>query len=339
MTAILSAPVSSRTATMRAAVVASPGNVKVRTVSIPEPRAGQMRIGLEGCGVCSSNLPTWEGRPWFNYPLAPGELGHEGWGIVDAIGGGVDEFQIGDRVGFLSNRSYAEFDLSTPQSTVKIPAELADLPFPAEPLGCAMNIFRRCEIRAGQTVAIIGIGFLGALLTQLAKSAGARVIAISRRPDSVELASRMEADHAIRLDENWNVIRQVAELTGGSGGYDVRGFCDCVIECTGKQSPLELAGELCGVRAKLIIAGYHQDGLRQINVQSWNWRGLDVINAHERDPAIYLRGMQDAVEAARAGTLDPLPLYTHRFPLERLAEALNATEHRPTGFVKALITF
>jgi NADPH2:quinone reductase len=64
---------------------------------------------------------------------------------------------------------------------VPLPSELDGHPFPGEPLGCAMNIFKRAEIRAGQTVAIIGIGFLGALLTQLAAQAGARVIAISRR--------------------------------------------------------------------------------------------------------------------------------------------------------------
>jgi len=46
----------------------------------------------------------------------------------------------------------------------------------------------------------------------------------------------------------------------------------------------------------MIVAGYHQGGLRQVNMQLWNWRGLDVINAHERDPAVYLQGMQAAVD-------------------------------------------
>jgi threonine dehydrogenase-like Zn-dependent dehydrogenase len=88
----------------------------------------------------------------------------------------------------------------------------------------------------------------------------------------------------------------------------------------------------------LIVAGYHQDGLRQVNMQLWNWRGIDVINAHERDPAIYLRGMREAVEAVASGTLDPAPLYTHRFPLDRLGDALDATRDRPDGFLKALVT-
>lgn len=72
-------------------------------------------------------------------------------------------------------------------------------------------------------------------------------------------------------------------------------------------------------------------------MQMWNWRGLDVINAHERDPRIYLRGMQEAIEAVRQGRLSPAALYTHRFSLDQLDEALNATRDRPDGFMKALI--
>jgi threonine dehydrogenase-like Zn-dependent dehydrogenase len=72
-------------------------------------------------------------------------------------------------------------------------------------------------------------------------------------------------------------------------------------------------------------------------MQLWNWRGLDVINAHEREQWIYIDGIRAAVEAVAGGTLDPTPLYTHRFPLERLGEALDATEQRPDGFLKAWI--
>jgi len=84
-------------------------------------------------------------------------------------------------------------------------AALDGLPFPGEPLGCAMNIFRRSGIRRGDTVAIIGIGFLGALLVQLAAGAGARVIAISRRmhhasDDAVRADLRALPGHLDRID-------------------------------------------------------------------------------------------------------------------------------------------
>jgi threonine dehydrogenase-like Zn-dependent dehydrogenase len=70
----------------------------------------------------------------------------------------------------------------------------------------------------------------------------------------------------------------------------------------------------------------------------WNWRGIDVVNAHERDPMVYAQGVREAVEAVASGRLDPVPLYTHRYPLERLGEALDATRDKPDHFVKAIIT-
>jgi D-arabinose 1-dehydrogenase-like Zn-dependent alcohol dehydrogenase len=85
---------------------------------------------------------------------------------------------------------------------VPLPEALAGQPFPGEPLGCAMNIFRRSEIAPGQTVAIVGIGFLGAILTRLASEAGARVIAVSRRPFSLEIARAMGAAETIPMDDH-----------------------------------------------------------------------------------------------------------------------------------------
>jgi threonine dehydrogenase-like Zn-dependent dehydrogenase len=193
-----------------------------------------------------------------------------------------------------------------------------------------MNIFRRALIAPGQTVAIIGIGFLGALLTRLASDAGARVIAISRRVSSLQLARDMGAEDVVVMDDHDRIIEEVRTLSGGR-------FCDRVIEAVGKQWPLDLAAELTCERGRLIIAGYHQDGPRQVNMQLWNWRGLDVVNAHERDPAVYAEGVREAVQAIASGRLDPSPLYTHRYTLDQLGLALDATRDKPDHFVKALV--
>ncbi|HVI33822.1 MDR/zinc-dependent alcohol dehydrogenase-like family protein [Phenylobacterium sp.] len=317
---------------MRAAVLAGPGTIRMDEVALPEPGPGQVRVRLEGCGVCASNLTPWEGPEWMTFPTEPGALGHEGWGVIDAVGEGVEGLASGDRVAALSHKSYAEWDIADEGAVVKLPEALAGKPFPGEPLGCAMNIFRRADIQAGQTVAIVGIGFLGAILTRLATDAGARVIAVSRRPFSLDVAREYGAAEVVPMDDHWKIIESVRELTGGV-------FCDRVIEAVGKQWPLDLAAELTKERGKLVIAGYHQDGPRQVNMQLWNWRGLDVINAHERDPEVYAQGIRDAVEAVASGRLDPASLYTHSYPLERLDEALNATRDRPDGFLKALVTF
>ncbi|MBB2972368.1 zinc-binding dehydrogenase [Mesorhizobium sp. RMAD-H1] len=315
---------------MNAAVVTGPGELRIETVALPEPAAGQVRVKLQGCGVCASNLVPWAGPEWMQFPTEPGGLGHEGWGIIDAVGPDVDTVKEGDRVAALFYHSYAEYDIGDAEAVVKIPPEMADQPFPGEPLGCAMNIFHRSDIQPGQVVAIVGAGFIGALLCRLITRAGADVIALSRRGFALDMAKRMGASETIALDDHHAVIDRVKTLTGGL-------FCDRVIEATGKQWPLDLAAEITRERGRLIIAGYHQDGARQVNMQLWNWRGLDVINAHERDRAIYIQGMREAAEAVAAGMLDPLPLYTHHFPLSRLDEALNATRDRPEGFMKALV--
>jgi threonine dehydrogenase-like Zn-dependent dehydrogenase len=264
------------------------------------------------------------------YPLAPGESGHEAWGVIDAVGKSVQDFKEGDRVAALSYRAYAEYDVAESNALVKIPDQLADAEFPGEPLACAMNIFARSRIEAGQDVAIVGIGFLGAILTRLATNAGARVIAISRRPFSLDVARNMGAAVTIAMEDHTAILDQVRELTRGE-------FCDRVIEAVGKQWPLDLAAELTKTRGTLVVAGYHQDGPRQVNMQLWNWRGIDVVNAHERDTSVYRAGMQAALDAVLAGEVDPTPLYTHRYPLEDLGQALNATWTRPDGFLKALV--
>lgn len=307
-----------------------PRSLAIEAVEAPLPAAGEVRVKLEGCGVCGSNLPVWEGRPWFNYPIDPGAPGHEGWGTVDEVGEGVQDLARGDRVALLSYHAYAEYDVAPASAAVRLPDALKGRPFPGEPLACVMNIFRRSAIEPGQTVAVVGVGFIGAALTALAARAGARVLALSRRPFALEMAERMGAAASLSLADGSRAITQARALSGDGG-------CHCVIEAAGTQETLDIAAELTGVRARLVIAGYHQDGPRQVNLQQWNWRGLDVINAHERDPAVYRSGMQEAVDLVARGGFDPEPLWTHRFPLEEAGAAFETLARRPEGFMKALI--
>ena len=297
-------------------------------IALPEPGPGQVRIQVDGCGVCGSNLGLWRGRPWFQYPIEPGAPGHEGWGRVDQVGAGVDGVSAGERVAFLSSRAYAEYDIARADSLVRVPASIEV--FPGEALGCAINIFQRCDIEPEQTIAVVGIGFLGALLIQLAVAAGAQVIAISRRPFALQVANRCGAVEALASSDRDAVIARVMERTDRSG-------CPCVIEAAGEQETLDLASDLVGVRGRLVIAGYHQDSPRRVNMQLWNWRGIDVINAHERDPGHYVRGMKAAADRVARGALDMGSLYIHKFPLEDIGAAFAALDERPEGFLKAWI--
>jgi threonine dehydrogenase-like Zn-dependent dehydrogenase len=316
----------------RTACLTGPRHVEVQESEAPDAGPGQVRVRLEGCGVCGSNLPVWEGRSWFHYPLEPGSPGHEGWGVIDRVGTGVEGWSVGERVATLSTHSFAEHDCAASDALVRLPSRLDGWAFPGEALACVMNIFRRSDIQPGQTVAIVGVGFLGACLTALATRAGARVVAISRRPFALETAARYGAASLVRLEDAAGAVREARRLVAD------RGY-ERVIECVGSQLALDVASQLTGTRARLIIAGYHQDGQRRVDLQQWNWLGLDVVNAHERDPAQYRRGLQEAIDLVSSGQFDPRPLFTHSFPLNEMGAAFEALAQRPDGFLKALVLF
>jgi threonine dehydrogenase-like Zn-dependent dehydrogenase len=306
---------------VRAAVLQSPGEVVIRQAPAPEPAPGQVRVRLAGAGICASELPLYEGREWFEYPREAGEPGHEGWGVVEAVGENVADVRPGQPVAIISYRAHAEFDVAEAGHVVPLPPDItADGAFPGEPLACAVNAVRRAGVARGDRVAVVGCGFQGLLLVQLCAALASEVVAVSRRKSGRELALALGAGTTWRPDDR---------------GLEGERF-DVVFEATGRQQPLDLGARLTRVRGRLVIVGYHQDGRRSVDMQLWNWRGLDVVNAHERDPAVYVAGLRDAVDAARRGRLDLAPLLTHRYPLSEIGEAYRVSAQRPEGFVKAV---
>ena len=109
-----------------------------------------------------------------------------------------------------------------------------------------MNVVKWSGIERGQTVAIVGLGFLGAWLTRMAAGAGARVIAIGRRPFALDVARRMGAAQTVWMDDHWRIVEAVKVLTDGR-------LCPEVIEAAGKQWPLDLAGNGAGSSSPGII--------------------------------------------------------------------------------------
>jgi threonine dehydrogenase-like Zn-dependent dehydrogenase len=271
-------------------VLAAPGRTVVRERPAPSPGPGEVLVRVEGCGVCGSSLPLWEGRPWFAYPLDAGAPGHEVWGRT------LD----GRRVTGLSQHGYAELDVLREDQLVELPDALDGVPFPGEALGCAVNVVRRAELRRGQDVAVVGLGFLGTAVTSICELSGARVTGFRREDEPV-------------------------------------GEFERVIETAGTQSALDAASRLVATGGRLVIAGFHQDGPRTVDLQSWNWRGLDVVNAHERDPRRAVEGIREAVGLAATGELDVSTLVSHVFALDDLDAAFRAAAERGPGFVKAVV--
>jgi threonine dehydrogenase-like Zn-dependent dehydrogenase len=229
---------------------------------------------------------VWEGRPWFEYPLAPGAPGHEVWGRTED----------GRRVAALCFNGYADWDAAPASTVVELPAELDGLPFPGEALACAVNVVRRARVRPDDRVAVVGLGFLGT-----------------------------------------SVARLLGGVTEVRRGTEVDGEFDVVVEAAGTQEALDTASRLVAPAGRLVVAGFHQDGPRTVDMQSWNWRGIDVINAHERDPAAVVDAMREAARLAADGMLDVRELVTHVLPLAELDRAFELAATRPPGFLKAVV--
>jgi threonine dehydrogenase-like Zn-dependent dehydrogenase len=271
---------------MRAALLLGRRSARQVRAARPEPGPGEVRIHVEGCGVCGSSLPVWEGREWFSYPLEPGAPGHEVWGRTDD----------GRRVTALCYHGFAEVDVAAADTVVELPEELEGLPFPGEALACAVNVVRRAAPPVDGRVAVVGMGFLGTAVARL-------------------------------LGE----VTEVRRHTVTEGAFEV------VIEATGTQGGLDTASALVAPGGRLVVAGYHQDGPRTVDLQSWNWRGIDVINAHERDPQRYVEAMREAAQLAVDGLLDLEALVTHRLPLAEIEQAFELATTRPPGFLKAVV--
>ena len=330
MTATLSTPGGQTTrGVMRALQLAGAREATVSRAAMPEPGLGQVRVALEGSGVCASSLPVWEGRPWFTYPMEPGSPGHEGWGAIDAIGPGVSGLSLGSRVASLGNHAFASHEIVSAEQVVRLDGISDAVPFPGEAFACAFNVARAARISPGARVAVIGIGFIGAVVVRLASAAGAHVTAISRREWALALASSLGATETIPLRDHSEVV----ERARGAQGIGV----DVTIEAVGAQWPLDVAADITREEGRIVIAGYHQDGPRQVNLQLWNWRAFEIVNAHWRSASAYVRGMREAVDAVRTGTIDPERFVTHVFPLDRLGDAMTLVRERPDGFLKSVV--
>jgi NADPH2:quinone reductase len=292
---------------MRALCLTAPRQAEVREVPRPEPADAEVVVRVLGCGVCGSDLNAWRGVPGIDYPLPAGAPGHEVFGEAD-----------GRLVTGLMWSGFAEYTLARTEHLLAI-----ETPLLGEPLACAMNVVRRAAIAPGDNVAVVGFGYLAALIVQLLPEHVGGWVAVSRREDSRRLARSLGADAALDFAE-------VAVPLWDS--FPV------VLETAGVQQTLDFATWLVGDSGRLVIAGYHADGPRSVNLQTWNWKGIDVINAHEREPSAYMRGLREGLEVMRQRKHDLDTLITRRFTLDEVGDAFTAAETRPPGFVKGLIT-
>ena len=234
---------------MKVAQVPKPGaDFEIVEREIPKPDAGQVRIKVQACGVCHSDVLTKEGLwPGIQYPRVPG---HEVAGVIDEVGAGVSEWKKGQRVGvgwhggqdntcrecrrgdFRNCRNlkicgisydggYQQYMVAPVEALVAIPESLSDVD--AAPLLCAgittYNALRHSGALPGDLVAVQGIGGLGHLGIQFANKFGYKVAAIGRGAENAALAKKLGSQRVHRQpsDERSRGIAKTGRRAGDSG--------------------------------------------------------------------------------------------------------------------------
>jgi threonine dehydrogenase-like Zn-dependent dehydrogenase len=280
-------------------------------------------------GVCASELEPWTDGP------PPGEVsypGHEVSGIVTEVGAEVTALGVGDRVGvWVTERGFAEY--VAVRAAYCFPA--GDGPLDealAEPIACAVNAVEAAQVRLADDIVLIGAGFMGNLVQILAGLRGPRqVIVADARPDALDRAAKLGATRVVDVTRE-SLPDVVRSLTEGRGA-------DITFECSGNQGALTTCGETTRMSGAIAVVGYHQGAERHLPLAYWNWMAFRLVNAHFRDRAVILRGMEVGMRLLAAGVISTGELVTHRFPLERINEAFSTLRDKPEGFAKAVIVF
>ncbi len=319
-------------ATMKAIHISEPGaDFELVELAMPEPGPGEVRVKVEACGVCHSDVFVKEGVfPGIDYPRVPG---HEVAGRIDKIGAGVSGWETGDRVGvgwhgghcfacapcrggdFVNcengtitaisrDGGYAEYMTADQHALARIPDDLASAE--AAPLLCAgvttFNSLRNSGARAGELVAIQGIGGLGHLAIQFAVRMGFRTVALSQGPEKENLAKNLGAHDYVDT-----AAQAPGEALTAMGGARV---ILATAPDAASMSPL-LDG--LGVDGQVIVVGADGESLAASPVQLIpGRRGIRGW------PSGHAKDSEDTLNFSSLSGVRPT---IEEFPLERAAEA------------------
>ena len=286
-----------------------------------------MRITL--CGVCASELPLWREAG----QSVPFRLGHEPFGVVETVGTDVTQYSPGDRVTGLFEEAYGQYCTVDQELLVPVPDEVADESAMGEPIACLVNGARRTRVDYADTVVIVGLGYMGLGMLQLLRLRGAaRIVAIDVREESLGHACNHGATEAYTPD----TVPDDLYLTE-FGKWQSDAGAHVVVEASGSAAGLELAGKLVKAHGTLSILGFHQGAPRQVDVGMWNWKAIDVVNAHVRRREDLLESMRIGLELERSGLINTGALVTHRFGIDEVDAAFQALVEKPRGFIKSVV--
>ena len=315
------------------------GRKDLRYVDVPEPSpgVGQLKIKVALTGICGTDLKEYAYGPVMIPPeKVPITVGHEFAGKVAALGKGVKDFKVGDRVSGVGNYycgecyvckkglynlcvnqlftglhvdgCMAEYFVIPVYACYKLPDSVSDeLGAMVEPLAVALHAIRQAHVQVGDTVAIVGDGTIGLCALLASKAAGAsEVYVIAKHKGRGGLAVKMGATAVIYSNEG-NPVKKLQELTGGPG-------TDAAIECVGHPDTPQLTVELTRRGGIAVIVGiFEKPGTFDFSTITFSERTM-VGNS------IYVHEGKTAIDLMADKRIDPAPLITSIVPLKDAVE-------------------
>jgi L-iditol 2-dehydrogenase len=348
---------------MQAAVLFAHGDLRVTEVAVPEPGTQEVLIQVEACAICGTDPKIvahgWPGNP----PLGQYIPGHEFAGAVAALGEGVTNYAVGDRVaiephkgcgicencirgfyttclnygdikaghrhyGFTVNGGYAEYAVCHVNALHRVPDSLSlDEATLITTAGTALyGITRIGGVRAGETVVVSGPGPIGLMACQLVKTLGAgTVVFTGTRPERLALGVALgAADVTINVRES-DVVKEIFTLTGNVGA-------DLTVECAGTAQAAADAVEFTRKNGRVALVGIYE-GAIPINLNKVvQWNMTLAGGKAEGD-----RSLRRVLPLMADGRIKAEPLITHRFPLAEIDDAMQTFVERKGGAIKVVI--
>jgi L-iditol 2-dehydrogenase len=327
---------------MTAAVLYGKEDVQIETVDVPEIGRGDVLVRVRAALTCGTDVKVFRRGYHARMIVPPALFGHELGGDIVAMGKDVRGFKMGQRVVaansapcgicfycqhnlenlcedlLFNNGAYAEY-IRIPERIVRrnmyeVPDHVSyqDAAL-VEPLACVLRGLEESGVRAGDTIAVIGLGPIGMMFVRLAKAVcNARVIAIGRRPQQLLRASRMGADETVLNCDGADVVGPVHEMTGGRGA-------DVVIEAVGLPEVWQLAIKLLRRGGVVNFFGGCPDGTNlSLDTNLLHYSELTCKASFHHTPAL-IRKALDLVSRGYVGAKD---FVNHSEPLTNLLQVM-----------------
>ncbi|MGD0329156.1 MAG: zinc-binding dehydrogenase [Nitrososphaeria archaeon] len=296
----------------RAAYFEGPGKVYLKELDLT-PGPDQVLVKTFQASICGTDKIAYRGDISGEVKLPIFPWGHEGGGTVVEVGSKVNGFSVGDRVMSFAKGTYADYVLfDVPYGCLPVPDGVdMDIACLGEPLTCAVFASQLVSksIEIGDTVAVIGAGFAGQILSQGIKKGGAeKVIVIDFVNEKLELAKSLGVDFVINPDRD-DILKRVMNLTNDRGA-------DVVVEASGSGEGLNTASSIVRHNGTIAIYSHYMKPFI-VNMYRWHEDALKIVHTclMHRTKEEMVVGVRDAFRLIKKGVFDIKPLVNRKYRL------------------------